>query len=240
MQNIGNTDNDWDGRGHVQESKCRDPLFAILFYVTVIAMVGIAAAYGPSAVETGGNDAANPEEYSGYLIASVIIVLISFVMSGAGLSVMMCIPETLIKVSLIFSVIMAGVWMIMAFLSGQVLMAILGAVFFLISCCYAYTVWSRIPFATANLVTAITAVRANLGGTVYAYVFTIIAGIWCICWSVAFVGIMDQTNGSCDNANEQCDEPSYGILFVLFVAFYFVHQVLEVRMKHEITVCISP
>jgi succinate dehydrogenase hydrophobic anchor subunit len=115
----------------------------------------------------------------------------------------------------------------MAFLSGQVAIGIIGVIFFAISLCYARAVWSRIPFATANLVTACTAIRANLGVTLYAYFFTAIAGVWSITWALAFIGIYNKTY-ECDE-NNVCSDPSYGYLFLLFVAYFFIHQVLQVR-----------
>ena len=147
----------------------------------------------------------------------------------------------------------AGVWMVMAFLSGQIFMGILGAIFFAISIrcvydivsvafgvlqnkisclslffpySYAKMVWSRIPFATANLVTACTAIKANLGVTFFAYLFTAVAGVWSITWSIAFAGVFDKTY-ECDE-QDVCTDPNYGILFLLFVAYFFIHQVLQV------------
>lgn len=209
--------------GQKQEAKCNDPIFAILFYITVFAMLAVSITYGPSAMESGEGES---YDYSGYVTATVIIVCLSFFASGGALAVMMCIPETLIKVALIFVVIMAGIWMVMAFVSGQIFAGIMGAIFFAMSLCYAKVVWARIPFATVNLVTSMTAIKANLGVALYAYVFTLIAGGWSILWSVSFVGIFNESD-SCDANGENC-EPSYGILFVLFVAFFFVQQVLSV------------
>ncbi|GAX15263.1 hypothetical protein FisN_1Hh700 [Fistulifera solaris] len=209
--------------GQKQAARCNDPIFALLFYVTVIAMVAVSVIYGPSAMESDENG--ESYDYSGYVTATVIVVCLSFLASGGALAIMMCIPETLIKVSLIFVVVLAGLWMVMAFLSGQIFAGIMGAIFFAMSLCYAKVVWGRIPFATANLVTSMTAIKANLGVTAYAYLFTIIAGVWSILWSVSFVGIYNESE-TCDARGENC-EPGYGILFVLFVAFFFVQQVLS-------------
>lgn len=111
-------------------------------------------------------------------------------------------------------------------MSGNYGIGVIGIIFFLISCCYAYAVWSRIPFATINLVTAITAVKANLGVMFYAYVITFVAMAWTFCWSIAFAGVFNNTY-TC-NANNVCSDPNYGYLFLLFVAFFFGHQVFQV------------
>lgn len=215
--------------GQKQETKCNDPIFAILFYITVFAMLAVSITYGPSAMEEDNGDSF---DYSGYVIATVIVVCLSFLASGGALAIMMCIPETLIKVALIFVVVLAGIWMVMAFLSGQIFAGIMGAIFFGMSLCYARIVWGRIPFATANLVTSMTAIKANLGVALYAYVFTLIAGGWSVLWSISFVGIYNESY-SCD-AEGECTNPSYGILFVLFVAFFFVQQVLSVSKSESL------
>jgi hypothetical protein len=99
-------------------------------------------------------------------------------------------------------------------------------IFFLISICYARAVWSRIPFATINLITACTAIKANCGVIIFAYIFTVLAGGWSIIWAVAFAGVFDKTY-SCDDTTGQCTDVNYGFLFLLFVAFFFGHQVLQ-------------
>lgn len=119
-------------------------------------------------------------------------------------------------------------WAVLAFIAGQIFAGVIGIIFFLLSMCYAYMVWSRIPFASINLVTAITAVKANLGVTFYAYLFAAFGGLWSIAWSVAFVGVFNNTY-SC-NANGFCTDPNYGYLFLLFLAFFFGHQVFQVRI----------
>jgi hypothetical protein len=137
----------------------------------------------------------------------------------------MCIPEILIKVALIFVVIMSFLSMVFAFIAGQWLMGGIGLVFFLIMLCYARSVWSRIPFAAINLVTACTAIKRNLGVNFYAYIITCISILWAFCWSVAFVGVFDTTY-KCD-ANNVCTDPNYGYLFLLFVSYFFGIQVFQ-------------
>jgi len=210
--------------GEKQETKCNDPIFAFLFYACIAAIVAVAVVYGPAALQASSSN--SNVNYEPFVIYVIVVAIISFVVVAGSLAVMMCIPETLIKVSLIFSVVMAGVWAALAFASGQIGIGVIGLIFFAISVCYAYVVWSRIPFATANLVTAITAVKKNIGVTFYAYVITGLAMLWSVCWSVAFIGIFNKTY-VCDDATGVCSEPNYGYLFLLFLAFFFGHQVFQ-------------
>lgn len=121
---------------------CNDPIFALLFYGNVAAIVAVAVVYGPAAF-----DGSSGYDYTGYVYAAFITAIISLIFSGFGLLLNMQYPEFMIKVGLIFVVIMSLVWTVIAFLSGQILAGVIGAVFFLCSLCYARAVWSRIPFA---------------------------------------------------------------------------------------------
>jgi hypothetical protein len=210
--------------GERSSSGCKDPIFAVLWYICILAIVAVAVVYGPKALKTGSNN--SNVNYSGFVVGVVVIAVVSFILAAAGMSVMMCIPETMIKVALIFSLVMSFVWMVMSFLSGMIGLGVVGVIFFLLSVCYTWAVWSRIPFASTNLVTAITAVKANIGVCGYAYGITVLAGAWSFTWSVAFVGIFDKTY-TCD-AQNVCTNPNYGYLFLLFLAYFFGQQVFQV------------
>ena len=219
-------------KGEIQETKCRDPLFAVLLYINVGAIAAVAFAYGVPAYQNTDTVGF----YSGYMYAAAIAAAFSLLFSGLALGVMMAIPSLLIKTSLIFSVIITGLWAVLAFISGQIFFGIIGLVFFALSLCYARAVWPRIPFATANLITATTAVRNNLGIAIIAYFFTALAVGWSLLWTLALVGLWDKTNNCTTNANEiqTCSGANYGILFALFVAYFFTHQVLQ-NTVHVVT-----
>jgi hypothetical protein len=74
------------------------------------------------------------------------------------------------------------------------------------------------------MVTAGTAIKANLGVTIFAYLFTGFEVAWVVLWAIAFSGTMNATYSCNENV---CTDPNYGILFVLLVSFYFTQQVLQ-------------
>jgi Plasma-membrane choline transporter len=231
----GGSPEEWNGHGVKQETRCRDPIFAVLLYINVIAILAVAVVYGPNALEntTDGdgqdnnqNNNADVSEYTGYIYTMVVCSFLSAILAALSLGVMMAIPETLIKISLIFVIAMGLAACILAFATGSIFAGVLGAIFFLISLCYARAVWPRIPFASANLVTAVTAIRKNFGVVAYAYTFTLLGLAWSITWAFAFIGSVDATY-SC-NENDVCTDPSYGLLFVLFLAYFFTQQVIQV------------
>ena len=212
---------------YTKQTKCQDPLFVPLFYIDIVLIVVVAGMTGATTFE----DSEFSDEYKGYYYSAVIAALVGLVLSAGGLQVMMCIPQTLIKAALIFSVVMSFLMMVFSFLSGNILGAIFGLLFFLMSCCYAWCVWSRIPFATANLVTAISAVKANCGITIAAYVFCILMALWSFVWAVAWMGTMGNNCEGNSSSPTTCAPTGIGwfYLFMLFIAFFFIHQVLQVR-----------
>ena len=104
------------------------------------------------------------------------------------LQVLICIPQFLVKFALIFNVFLSGAFAVYGFMIGSAIVGIIGLIFFAIMCCYAYAVWSRIPFATANLKTGTTAVRANCGVSIIAYIFTALGFAWNILVTVHVFG----------------------------------------------------
>jgi hypothetical protein len=92
-------------------------------------------------------------------------------------------------------------------------------------------------------VTACTAIKSNWGVVLYGYFFTSCAAGWSILWAFAFIGAFDKTY-TCD-ANDVCSDPNYGILFGLFVSYFFTHQVLQVspsqtnQILYQLQYCVS-
>lgn len=218
------TDGNWEGKGEKQATKCRDPIFALLLYANLAAIIGVAAALGQDAFEgfTVGGD------YVPYMYAILICSGFAFIFSFLMYLVMMRFPKTLVKSALIFVVVLSLVWCILAFLSGSLVSGIFGAVFFLIGLCYARAVWSRIPFATANLVTAATAIKHNCGVTLEALFFALLAFGWSLLWGIALFAVWEDTYRETTDANGNTTyNINYGYLFLLFLSYFFTHQVIQ-------------
>jgi len=96
---------------------------------------------------------------------------------------------------------------------GEVLMGVMGLVSFAVGVCYAYFVWPRIPFAAANLNTAISSIRANLGIALLAYLFLAIAFCWTLLWSASAASAVASLG--------------QGALFLFFLSYYWTQQVLQ-------------
>jgi len=209
--------------GEKQPVKCRDPLFALLLLGNVGAIAGVAATYGTIAFDTTLNS--NGYNYTGFVYAAFILGAIAMVFTGFCLPIMMCIPEFLIKTSLIGMLILSGVMMVISFVSGNIIGGIFSVIFFLIFMCYARAVWSRIPFASVNLLTACTAVKKNCGVVFVAYAFVVVAFGWSLLWTIALAGVYDQVIFT--GVAGQVNNVAYGYLFLLFLSFFFTHQVIQ-------------
>jgi Plasma-membrane choline transporter len=216
-------------KGEKQESKCRDPIFALLMYGNLIAIVVTVIVLKDQALLILDTNTTSAQNYTGYIYAALICGVFAMIFSGIMLIVMMQIPSFLIKTSLIFVVVMSGVWAVMGFIWGNILMGIIGVVFFLIGICYARAVWSRIPFATANLVTGCTAIRGNCGVIFTTFVFEALAFGWTMLWCLACLATFNSTYSCTQNAKGQqvCTQVNYGYLFLLLLSYYFTHQVIQ-------------
>ena len=152
--------------------------------------------------------------------------LAALVLSSFAMTLMMSCAKPLIKMALWWNILVTGAIAILAAVSHVYDLAILTGISFLFSAYYAYVVWNRIPFAASNLVTAITAVRANLGLAFFAYTNLLVSFFWSIWWAIAFVATT-YVLGECD-AQGNCAKPINGILVFLFlVSFYWTAQVIK-------------
>lgn len=182
-----------------QATRCRDPIFAVLLYANVAAIVAVVAIYGTDALfqssDNAIQDAASGQssyDYSGYIYATLVLGVVSIVFSGLSLPLMMCMPESLIKMSLFFMLGLSAAFMVLSWLSGAIIGGIMGTIFFLLFLCYAKAVWSRIPFASVNLLTACTAIRKNFFVIFVAYFFIALAMGWTLLWALALAGVSNK------------------------------------------------
>lgn len=221
-----------------QPAKCRDPLFAVLFYINLGVIIAIASIFGVSPFVDPDENAQDAGEngdtinFSPFIYTIGLCGGIGLVMSCLAVNVLMCIPGILIKVALIGNLVLTLGFAVIAVMYGSIAVAILCFIGFALCACYTFCIWSRIPFATANLKTGTAAIRANCGVTVFAYIDVAIAFGWTILWLVAFLGIQDSIV-SCEevdgaqNGEQVCSGFNYVYLFFLFVSYYFTHQVLQ-------------
>jgi len=208
------TQEDYDGsnfsgtKGENQPKKFNDVFFGVLFFAH-IAVMGVLLAFSVGANDDGDG--------GGFAFNMIYFCSICGIF-GTGLSTvtlgfMTKFASSLIKISLFFQIGCSFAVGILGLMSGAIIMGVMGLVGCLFGCCYAFFVWDRIPFAAANLNTALTAVRANLGLAVVAYFFLALAFGWVVWWSIV-AGNMMANYGS-------------GVAFLFFLSYYWTQQVLS-------------
>lgn len=94
---------------------------------------------------------------------------------------------------------------------------------------YTFIVWDRIPFAAANLLTALSGIRANPGTLVVAFGFQALALAWSVYYAIVVSGIYDaiQEEGRLDLSQPM----AYFVYVLLGISYYWTFQVLTVSCQ---------
>lgn len=175
--------------------------------------------------EQGGynNENGEIEINPGALLGVLVIAgILSFIFASLALGFMMRHAEMLVKIALWFNIILFAVMGILSLLGGVIPTGLIFLGLAAFSAYYAYRVWSRIPFAASNLVTAVSAVRANLGLSLYAYWSVVVLFLWSIVWMISASSTI-YVMSNC-NAEGECDDINGGLIFLFMVSYYWTAQ----------------
>ena len=230
------------GFGGPLQPEYRDAPFAIAFLLHLGLVFFFAVTRGVSAFgeyntsgenNTSGdygeenNHPENPSSISVVLWLALFACAVSIGISALSLKVMMHHAETLIQASLIGSCCFMGVISVLFLVSGAVWFSVGWALFSLWSAWYAKRVWVRIPFASSNLRTALSAIQTNGGVCAVAYGVAGLAVLWTMVWSLAVVGVTYKHNdeSSCDTTN--CNNWNVPLFFCMLLSFYWTIQVFQ-------------
>lgn len=227
-----NSQGAWE-KGTDQGNKFRDVGFAILYYIQLIIAIVLAGLYGPDVFENDDGeedtDVENDSVY-GYVYVAAILGAVTIALTALVFSTMTRIANTLIKFSLILSCVLAGVAALALLASGAMLGGIIGLVFFAILLCYARAVWPRIPFATANLVTAITAIRTNWGVVLVSFLMLVVSFGLTFIQAIAVAGV-SKIKESCKTdevtGEEECTNSGGAAIFFLLICYFWTQQVMK-------------
>mmetsp|Transcript_17126 Transcript_17126/g.24206 ORF Transcript_17126/g.24206 Transcript_17126/m.24206 type:complete len:533 (+) Transcript_17126:22-1620(+) len=152
--------------------------------------------------------------------------IIGFIFSGLSLTFMMSFAELLIKAGLYFN-IFSGIFLaIVGLMLPDVFTALLGFMFAAFAAYYAYSVWNRIPFAAANLVTAVSAVKENIGVTLYAYISIVFMILWMTLWTFSTSATIFVIS-NCNAAGECQNEVNGFVVFLFLVSLFWTFEVIK-------------
>jgi len=204
-------------KGVEQSKSFRDVQFSLLFFVQVGMMIGLAYKFGPEAIgQLSNNDNASTANSITSIIGSAPATLgqvdqqellftcqhfimlaastgvISIVISTLALIFMTLIAEKLVQIALCLAMSLALAWGTIgaiALSSYSKFIPITGLALVALITAYAFVVWDRIPFASANLKTALTAIRSRPGILLVTFGLQILMLIWAILTMFTVVGI---------------------------------------------------
>mmetsp|Transcript_10473 Transcript_10473/g.19152 ORF Transcript_10473/g.19152 Transcript_10473/m.19152 type:complete len:520 (+) Transcript_10473:137-1696(+) len=224
-------------RAEPQQPEYRDAPFALAFFAQLVLVFFFAFSWGVSALRQESDDAAgngndgggasdeDSVSLSGVLWLCFLTSLASIAISALSLHIMTHHAETLIQSSLIASCCFIGFMVFVFFADGIISLACLWLVILLLTAIYARTVWYRIPFAAANLRTALSAIQTNAGVCILAYVVSFLANIWVVVWFLAFIGVSFRESSCSDGVcQSNMNVPS---IILLILSFHWTSQVIK-------------
>lgn len=237
-------------RGKEQPRKCRDVLFAILFLLQLGVMCVIGLKYGPDALvatsaELGPQQGledddstldkveSDSDDDTPLVLAYWNIVKMAYtcgafavIVSACALAFMMAMSRRLVYVALVLSIGVSFAWGTIGIgISPKSFVPITGIIALMLTVGYMFVVWDRIPFASANLTTALTGVRDNLGLVCIAFECQFLALVCSIYYSFTFVGLH---NVMYNGGLEMSDKLKFLVDVLLLVSYYWTYQVLRV------------
>lgn len=228
-------------RGERQPNTCRDFPFAFLWYAQLIAIIVLAVKWGIPALMTPhhhhhedddqhdstDDDVDDAYSYTGLVYFTLISGASSILLGGVTMAIFTQFGKHLIQLSLMFSVFASLGMAVLAAIEGNIALAVLSLVGFLVGCCYYFAVSDRIPFAAANLNAGVTAVRENGGVVLIAYFCVLLVFVFSTTWTLALIGVADKST-SCPNNDSDCEKGiNEGLIFFMLVSLFWSQQVIS-------------
>ena len=228
-------------KGVEQPKQFRDVFFALVFYAQLFFMMAVAAKFGPMAMakydyisKNHTDDSIVIVEYPHVLQLAIYTGFFACALSGLALFFMTVFSSDVIQICLIFSIVMSFAWGTIGIgLQPTSFVPITGIIALAFCIGYAFVVWSRIPFAAANLKCGLAGVKSTLAVAVIAYLCQIVALGWSIVWTFGLLGVYDLILG-CRAEDALCQKTVHVWVYVGFgVSYYWTLQVIRVRLYSD-------
>lgn len=175
--------------------------------------------------------------YNTLLYAACLCGSFAMILSAMLLGIMTVFARQVVQVALIFAMTLSFVWGTIGIgLSPRNFVPITGIIALALSVAYAFVVWDRIPFASANVLTALTAIQAYPGLTLVALMIQAMALGWSIYFCVVVVGVYDAIQQGELILSQQWKVVLYTSLGM---SYYWTFQVLSVSRNYVLPMDIS-
>lgn len=217
-------------RGENQTPQYRDTPFALGFIAQlfVVTFLAIFWGFGSLRQKETNSDTQETETVSlwGFFILLILVSSASIGIAAAALDFMTNHAEQLIQASLVVSCVTLGAVVVLLFANGASGFGFCWMFVLICTALYAYSVQRRIPFASTNLKTALSAIQTNYGVCVLAYIVAAAANVWVVLWILAFLGVAFRSSACADGS---CDMHMNPLVFLLMLlSYYWTSQVLQV------------
>jgi len=227
-------------KGEKQPNSCKDILWVVLFLTQLAVMCVVGLKFGSEALvetteELGPGEGLEDDDFLDARIKLVLahqnIIKMAYtcgafaiIVSALALAFMMAMSRRLVYVALVLSIGVSFAWGTIGIgISPKSFVPITGIIALMLTVGYMFVVWDRIPFASANLTTALTGVRDNLGLVGVAFFFQFLALVCSINYSLTVVGLHNvfHENGAYDQ------QTIVVVSLLLLVSYYWTFQVLR-------------
>ena len=227
-------------KGLEQPPACRDVVFLLLFLFHIVGIVFLGNTYGPMALNDDSDHVASTsgglaEEGTGdqvhlYYYNLVFIAgasgLFAIGLSTLALGLMAVIARRFVQVALCLAVTISFAWgTIGTGYSPKNVVPITGFIALALSVAYTFIVWDRIPFCSANLLTALSGIKANLSTLMVALFFQAASLGYCVYYTLVVVGVYDAIQEEKLLLSPKMQTVAY---IMLAVSFYWTYNVILV------------
>ena len=151
--------------------------------------------------------------------------LFGVVLSSLLLGAMTVFARNFVQITLFIVIALSFIWGTVGIgLSQKTAVPVTGIIALALTVAYAFIVWDRIPFAAANLVTALSGINAFPSTVAVAFCAQFLAVAWFLYYTVVVCGIFD----SIDNGKLPVSHEFRVVVYTLLgISFYWTFQVLQ-------------
>lgn len=229
-----------DAKGVRQPAAFRDVLFGVLFLMHIVGIVYLGIHYSHDAFMVNAKHGKWEINvwYRNVILIATLSGTFAVGVSTLTFILMTMIVRKLVQVSLILTIALSFAWGTIGIgVSPKNVVPITGIIALTLSVGYAFVVWDRIPFASANLMAGFHGVRQNASTVLVAFAFQFLALIWSIFFVFVVIGVYDAVLNGHLSLSQNATTFVYTMLFV---SYFWTYSVFYVSRLLTRSICIHP
>jgi len=183
-------------------------------------------------------------DYKNVLAITFFAGFYACILSYISFGFMLILARSLIIIMLIFSILVSLAWGLIGLTADPYgVIALMGFAALLSTLGYTMYSWNRIPFAATNLYTALTAMRCTADITILGLLSLVVAFGWCLLWSMAFIGIVNDHNDKDCDTKDACQahvsRNHIPLYLLLLLSFHWTTMVIKNVVRVTVASAIS-